>query len=136
MQRARLVSLALIALAILGSVTPAYAVSTKGIVRNVHYVAAFFPSNSFSYPYSGELVLTFNNGIVSGWYNDYSVKPGGPLDGRSKAVVTGGLSGTHVMLSIGGVLSLSGTIEGGMIEGTATARGAVYQFFAEQRRSH
>ena len=127
-------ALLLAAITVLALAGPADAVSTKGIARNVHYVVAFRPFNSMAIPFTGTMILTFNDGIVSGTYTDDSIKPGGPLANRRNVSVNGGVNGEAIHLTIG-TLSFNGRLYGETIAGSAIERGRLYEFEAQQGRA-
>jgi hypothetical protein len=107
------------------------AVSIQGVVRDVPYVIGFHPLNSGQHPYLGQMHLNFNNGIISGTYTDMSVRPGSPFANAHNIAVSGGLSGSHVTLVIRQV-TFRGTAEGEKMSGSATIRGSIYTFAAQQ----
>jgi hypothetical protein len=107
-------------------------VSSHNVVSNVPYVAAFAPLHSQSYPYSGNMRLNFNQGIISGSYTDTSIRPGGPLAQRMKAPVVGGVDAQGNIHFTIGPLSFHGTLRGPWITGTANARGRFWNFQAKQ----
>ena len=110
----------------------ALAIQTNGVARNVHYVAAFQPLNGGSIPFSAEMVLNYNNGIISGTYNDRSIQPNAPFANRTNVPVAGGVSGDNIHFSIGMTFSFNGKIEGDTISGSAYWRGRIYEFLARQ----
>ncbi len=110
------------------------AISSKGVVRDVPYVVAFRPINSMSVPFTGTMLLTFDNGIISGTYTDDSVKPGGPLANRRNVRVTGGSTESGIHLNIGNVVAFQGTLYGETMAGSALIRGRIYEFEAQQGR--
>ncbi len=114
------------------SMPPAGAVQTTGVARNVQYVAAFEPLFNASIPFSGRIVLNFNNGIVSGSYTDMSIQPNAPFTNRVNVPISGGVDGDNIHFTIGGTFTFNGKIEGDTISGSATYRGKVYQFLARQ----
>jgi hypothetical protein len=104
------------------------------------YIAAHNPLFSGGVPYSGEMQLRFNHGIINGTYRGTSVRPD-PLQGRI-VPVSGTVSQGHITLNIGqagvqsGGFSVTGTLaESGTISGTATQRGQLYQFLAKVKSS-
>ena len=97
--------------------------------RNVAYVIGFQPLNSSSHPYLGQMHLNFANGIISGTYTDISIKPGSPFANAHNISVSGGVSSDHVTLVIRNV-TFKGTMSGQKMSGSATIRGAIYQFEA------
>ena len=118
-------SLLLLALALLG-------ISAKAVVHNVPYVIAFRPLNSVSQPYVGQMFLNFNNGTISGKYTDVSILPNAPLANVVNASVAGGVSEDgHVTLIVRN-LTFRGTMKGSWMSGSATIRGRIYTFEAEQ----
>ncbi|MGR4064148.1 MAG: hypothetical protein ACLQPV_01710 [Vulcanimicrobiaceae bacterium] len=119
--------------ALVGSATPALAISTQSTQPvTVSYVAAFEPQFRSAFPYSGTMQLTFREGIVSGTYRDMSIRPGGPLHNGMNVAVTGGTSGGNINFSIGSDFRVRGTIaKDGTIEGTATYAGRLYNFLAK-----
>ena len=128
-RRLFLVALALLAaLAVPASVR---AVSVQGNVRNIPYVIGFHPLNSISHPYVGQMYLNFNHGVISGTYTDMSVKPGSPFANAHNIPVSGGVSDSHVTLVIRQV-TFKGTMTGEKMSGSATIRGAIYEFAAQQ----
>ncbi|MBV8198633.1 MAG: hypothetical protein JO263_10885 [Candidatus Eremiobacteraeota bacterium] len=109
----------------------ARAVAVQGTVREVPYVIGFAPLNSQQQPYLGQMHLNFNNGIISGRYTDISIRPGSPFANAYNIAVSGGLSGDHVSLHIRQI-TFRGTIKGTWMSGSATIRGRIYNFEAEQ----
>ncbi len=107
------------------------AVAIHGIARNVPYVIGFHPLNSSQHPYLGQMHLNFNNGIVSGTYTDISIKPGSPFANAQNLAVSGGVSGSHVTLNIRQV-TFRGTVSGEKMSGSATIRGSIFVFEAQQ----
>jgi hypothetical protein len=107
------------------------AVSVQSNPRNVPYVIGFHPLNSSAHPYLGQMHLNFNNGVISGTYTDISNKPGSPFANARNVPVAGGLSGSHVTLTIRQV-TFRGTMNGEKMSGSATIRGTVYTFAAQQ----
>jgi hypothetical protein len=106
-------------------------ISTKGVVHNVPYVIGFRPLNSDEQPYVGQMSLTFNNGIVSGKYTDISIRPGSPLANQINIPVSGGVSDDHVTLIIRQI-TFRGSLKDEWMSGSATIRGRIYVFEAEQ----
>ena len=117
-------------LALLALLTVAY--GAQSVVRNVPYVAAFAPLNSSASPFSGTMRLNFNHGIVSGYYDDTSISPRGPLANRLRVPVSGGVSGDGSINLLIGPLSFHGRLHGRWMKGTATAYGRIYTFSAKQ----
>jgi len=113
--------------------TAVRAVAVHGVVKNVPYVIGFHPLNSSAHPYLGQLYLNFNNGIISGTYTDLSVKPGSPFANAHNISVTGGVSDTHVSFTIRQI-TFRGTMSdnGNKMSGSATIRGSIYTFAAQQ----
>jgi hypothetical protein len=107
------------------------AVAVQGTVRDVPYVIGFAPLNSMSQPYLGQMHLNFNNGIISGRYTDISVRPGSPFANAYNIAVSGGLSSDQVSLHIRQI-TFRGTLKGTWMSGSATIRGGIYEFEAEQ----
>lgn len=99
--------------------------------RNVPYVIAFHPMHSSQHPYVGQMHLNFNNGVISGTYTDISIKPGSPFANGHNIAVTGGLSDSHVTLRIRQI-TFRGTMSGDKMNGSATIRGSIYVFAAQQ----
>jgi hypothetical protein len=114
------------------SVPHAAAIQTNGVANNVHYVASFQPLSRASIPFSGRLVLNYNNGFINGTYNDRSVQPNAPFANRFNTPVTGGVSGDDIHLTIGNALRFNGQVEGDTIAGSAFYRGRLFQFLAVQ----
>ena len=98
---------------------------------NVPYVIGFHPMNSKTHPYLGQMHLNFNNGIISGTYTDISTKPGSPFANAHNIPVSGGVSSTHLTLHIRQV-TFRGTMNGNKLDGSATIRGTIYVFSAQQ----
>jgi hypothetical protein len=111
---------------------PAYGISAQGVVPDVHYVCAFAPVFSNAYPYAGALIISYNHGIISGTYRDESIKPGSPFRYGTTQQVSGGVSGDSIHFQIGGFFSFNGKLQGEVIDGSATSRGRIYQFYAKQ----
>jgi len=109
----------------------ARAVAINGTAANVPYVIGFHPLNSTQTPYLGQMHLAFKNGIISGTYTDISNRPGSPFANAHNLPVTGGLSGSHVTLVIRQI-TFRGTVSGEKMSGSATIRGTVYEFAAQQ----
>ena len=107
------------------------AVSVQSNPRNVPYVIGFHPLNSSAHPYLGQMHLTFNHGIISGTYTDISIRPGSPFANVHNAPVSGGLSGSHVTFTVRQV-TFRGTMDGEKMSGSATIRGTIYTFAAQQ----
>lgn len=128
----RAVLLAIFAAAPFVNMPQATAIETSGVVRNVHYVAAFQPLFNARIPFSGEFVLNYNHGIISGTYNDMSIQPAAPFANRTNVSVVGGVDGDNIHLTIGGTFTFNGKIEGDTISGSAYYRGTLYQFLARQ----
>jgi hypothetical protein len=115
---------------------PAYAVSVQSPEWSATYVAAYNPLWHGGVPYSGEMKLKFNHGIISGTYTATSVRPD-PMYGRIISV-TGNVSHGNIMLDIGGMsgFTVRGTLENtGTISGTATKSGKQYRFLAKIKSS-
>ena len=131
MKALRLVSFALIGMLISGG--QALAVAGHGPVWSADYVAAYQPTfGTQSVPYTGDLKLTFNHGIISGTYSSISARPD-PYYGRI-IQVTGGVKGSGINLRIGSISLPNGTIEkDGTIQGTANWNGKLYNFLAKPR---
>jgi hypothetical protein len=127
----RLVFLGIALLTTLAVPYSADAVAVHGIAHNVPYVIGFHPLNSSQHPYLGQMHLNFNNGIISGTYTDISIKPGSPFANAQNLAVSGGLSGSHVTLNIRQV-TFRGTVSGEKMSGSATIRGTIYVFEAQQ----
>ncbi len=127
----RLVFLGIALLTTLAVPYSADAVAVHGIAHNVPYVIGFHPMNSSQHPYLGQMHLNFNNGIISGTYTDISIKPGSPFANAQNLAVSGGLSGSHVTLNIRQV-TFRGTVSGEKMSGSATIRGTIYVFEAQQ----
>ena len=109
----------------------ARAVAVNGTAQNVPYVIGFHPLHSSQTPYLGQMHLNFNHGIISGTYTDISVRPGSPFANAYHIAVSGGLSGSQVTLHIRQV-TFRGTLTGEKMSGSATIRGAIYTFAAQQ----
>lgn len=110
----------------------ALAVAGHGPVWSATYVAAYNPLFGGGVPYSGEVKLTFNHGIISGTYSATSSRPD-PLYGRI-VNVTGTVQHGNINLDVGGMsgFSVRGTLSGdGTISGTATQKGRLYSFLAK-----
>jgi hypothetical protein len=111
--------------------TTAGAVVIQGVVHNVPYVIGFHPLNSSQHAYLGQMHLNFNNGIISGTYTDISIRPGSPFANAHNLPVSGGVSSGHVTLIIRQV-TFRGTMSGERMSGSATIRGSIYTFAAQQ----
>ncbi len=107
------------------------AVAVQGVARNIPYVIGFHALHSSQHPYVGQMRLNFNNGIISGTYTDISVKPGSPFANGHNIPVSGGVTNSNVTLKIRQV-SFKGTIHGNKMSGSATIRGTIYQWTAQQ----
>lgn len=115
---------------------PALAVSVNHPVWSATYVAAYNPLFKGGVPYSGEMKLSFNHGIISGTYTATSSRPD-PLYGRILNV-TGTVQHGNINFTVGGGsgFSLRGTLhQDGAISGTATQRGHSYNFLAKVKSS-
>jgi hypothetical protein len=114
----------------------ASAVSVQSPQWSATYIAAYNPLWHGGVPYSGEMKLKFNHGIISGTYTATSVKPD-PMYGRI-VNVTGTVSHGNIYLDVGGMsgYTVRGTLEGnGTISGTATKSGKQYRFLAKIKSS-
>lgn len=109
----------------------AVAVNGTATAQNVPYVIGFHPLNSSQTPYVGQLHLNFSKGIISGTYTDLSTRPGSPFANAYNAPVSGGLSGSQVTLIIRQI-TFRGTLSGEKMSGSATIRGTIYTFHAQQ----
>lgn len=107
------------------------AVAVQGVARNLPYVIAFHPLNSSQHPYVGQMHLNFNNGIISGTYTDISAKPGSPFANGHNIPVSGGVSSSNVTLKIR-LISFKGTMHGNKMSGSATIRGSIYTWAAQE----
>jgi hypothetical protein len=115
---------------------PALAISVNRPLWNATYVAAYNPLFSGGVPYSGEMKIRVNHGIISGTYSSTSVRPD-PLYGRT-VNLTGTVQDGYVTLNVPGTggFSMRGTLErDGTISGTATRGGRTYRFLAKVRSS-
>ena len=102
MKALRLVSFVMIGMLISGG--QALAVAGHGPVWSADYVAAYQPTfGTQSVPYTGDLKLTFNHGIISGTYSSISARPD-PYYGRI-IQVSGGVKGSGINLRIGEYLA-------------------------------
>ena len=113
------------------AISPA-AVSIHAPQWSATYVAAYNPLWQGGVPYSGDMKLKFNHGIISGTYTATSVKPD-PMHGRM-INVTGTVSSGNIYLDVGGMsgYTVRGKLEGdGTISGTATRSGKQYRFLAK-----
>jgi hypothetical protein len=111
---------------------PAGAVTQSG-PRTVSYVVGYQHAiRPPGVPFTGEMRLTFNNGIVSGRYTDTSIRPGGPLANVRNAAVQGGVDEDHgrIHFTIATRFRVSGTFEHGIIDGNANVRNVIYNFHA------
>jgi hypothetical protein len=131
MKTLRIVSFALTGMLIAGG--QALAVAGHGPVWNADYVAAYQPTfGTQSAPYTGDLKLKFNHGIITGTYSSISARPD-PYYGRI-IQVTGGVKGSGINLRIGNISLPNGTIgKDGTIQGTANWNGKLYNFLAKPR---
>lgn len=109
----------------------ARAVAVQGNVRNIPYVIGFHPLHSSQTPYVGQLHLNFSHGVISGTYTDLSTRPGSPFANAYNIAVSGGLSGSNVTLIIRQI-TFRGTMNGEKMSGSATIRGTIYTFAAQQ----
>ncbi|MGA8535135.1 MAG: hypothetical protein WB615_13585 [Candidatus Tumulicola sp.] len=101
----------------------ALAVAGHGPVWSATYVAAYNPLFNGGVPYSGEMKLKYDHGIIGGTYTATSVKPD-PLYGRI-VNVTGTVQHGNINLDVGGMsgFTVRGTLSGdGTISGTATQK--------------
>ena len=129
--RLRFFQLLLASALILAFPSAAGAVAVQGVVHNVPYVIGFRPMHSQTQPYLGQMSLNFNNGVISGRYTDISVKPGSPFANAVNLPVSGGVSESHLTLIIRQV-TFRGSLKDEWMSGSATIRGAIYVFEAEQ----
>jgi hypothetical protein len=114
------------------AISPALAVTNSGGGAATPYVAAFAPVFGGGAPHSGDMRLVVNNGTISGTYSGTSFGPD-YLDNRM-VPVSGTLSENdgYVQLSIGGALTMHGTMANdGTISGTADYHGRLYEFVAQ-----
>ena len=120
----------------LASGAQALAVAGHGPVWSADYVAAYQSTfGTQGPPYTGDLKLTFNHGIITGTYTSISARPD-PYYGRI-IQVTGGVKGGGINLRIGSISLPNGTIEkNGTIQGTANWNGKLYNFMAKPRPAH
>jgi hypothetical protein len=109
----------------------ARAVAVQSVAHNVPYVIGFHPLHSSQTPYLGQMHLNFNKGIVSGTYTDISTRPGSPFANSHNIAVSGGLSGSQITLHVRQV-TFRGTLSGEKMSGSATIRGTIYTFAAQQ----
>jgi hypothetical protein len=107
------------------------AVAVQGNVRNIPYVIGFHPLHSSQTPYLGQMYLNFNHGVVSGTYTDLSIRPGSPFANAYKIAVQGGVSGSNITFTVRQI-TFRGTMNGNKMSGSATIRGGIYTFSAEQ----
>jgi hypothetical protein len=125
-----------LAAAVLTGPSLAATVQTHAPEWSATYVAAYSPMWHGGVPYSGDMKLKFNHGIISGTYTATSVKPD-PMYGRI-INVTGTVTHNNIYLDIGGMsgFSFRGTLEkDGTISGTATRKGHQYEFLAKIKSS-
>jgi hypothetical protein len=115
----------------LASVALTLGITSQSVVRNVRYDMSFGPVNQVHF-YSGNMLLNFNNGTVSGTYNDTSVRPSGPLNNRRNVPVSGGLNAEGHMTLLIGRMTFRGTVQGESYTGTATMGSRVFTFRARQ----
>lgn len=118
-------------LALAGSTIPALAITNSAGETATSYVAAFAPVIGSAIPHTGDMALFVHGGAITGTYTGTSVSPD-PLNDRIVSV-TGSFNPDdgHVMLNIGGALSLQGTMNAdGTITGTASYFGRLYEFAA------
>jgi hypothetical protein len=116
--------------------TSSAAVSVHASQWSATYVAAYNPMWNGGVPYSGDLKLKFNHGIISGTYTATSVKPD-PMYGRLMNV-TGTVTSGNIYLDVGGMsgYNVRGKLESdGTISGTATRSGKQYRFLAKIKSS-
>jgi hypothetical protein len=132
----RLAAYALPVILALGAMPAALAVSTHNPQWSATYVAAYNPLFSGGVPYSGEMKLKFNHGIIAGTYTATSTRPD-PLYGRI-VNVTGTVQHGNINLDVGGIggFTVRGTLAGdGTISGTATQKGHRFTFLAKVKSS-
>ena len=115
----------------------AVAAVVHGAQWSATYIAAYNPMfGGGGVPYSGEMKLTFNHGIINGTYTSTSVRPD-PLRGRIN-LVTGTVQHGNINLAVGGGIGFTvrGTLaQDGTISGTATKSGQFYRFLAKVKSS-
>ena len=112
------------------------AVTGHGPVWSATYVAAYNPLFGKAVPYSGDMKLTYNHGIINGTYTATSVRPD-RLYGRI-VNVTGTVQHGNINLDVGGMsgFTVRGTLASdGTISGTATQGGTMYSFLAKIKSS-
>jgi hypothetical protein len=100
--------------------------------QRVPYVAAFAPVFGNAVPHTGLMQLVVSAGTIDGTYTGTSVAPD-YLNNRMLPV-SGSVSPNdgYVQLSIGGALTLRGTMAAdGSISGTASYGGRLYEFVAK-----
>lgn len=107
------------------------AVSVNGVAKDVPYVIGYHRLGALNQPFLGEMRLNFNDGVISGRYTDISIRPNSPFANRRNVVVSGGITNGALTLNIGGAM-FHGSIREGWMTGSATIRGTVYVFEAEQ----
>jgi len=106
------------------------ALTSQTVSRNVRYNVTFQQLNSNQPLYSGNLLLDFSKGTISGTYTDTSISPRGPMNNRRNVPVSGGLNPQgHITLVIG-PLTFRGTVSGDSFSGTATSGARVFTFKA------
>ena len=125
------VAFAICLLAGLAAAARAVAINGAATAQNVPYVIGFHPLHSSQTPYLGQMHLNFNHGIISGTYTDISIRPGSPFANAHNIAVSGGLSGSQITLHIRQI-TFRGTLTGEKMSGSATIRGSIYTFAAQQ----
>lgn len=115
----------------LASVALTLGLTSHSVVNNVRYEMTFGPVNQPHF-FSGNMLLNFNNGTVSGTYNDTSIRPGGPMHNRRNVPVSGGLNSEGHATMLIGPLTFRGTLQGTSYSGTATSGARVFTFNARQ----
>lgn len=107
-------------------------ITSQSVVQGVRYRASYGPINSPQF-FSGNMVMNFNRGIITGRYDDTSVKPGGPLSNRRNVPISGGVGDLGAITLVIGPLSVhNGSFVGTTISGTARFRGSTLTFRAHQ----
>ncbi|HEX8805961.1 MAG TPA: hypothetical protein VF741_03385 [Candidatus Aquilonibacter sp.] len=85
-------------------------------------------------PFTGNMVLTFNRGSISGNYNDTSKLAQAPLFGQRNVTVIGSIdTESNVVLHIGHDISMRGRVTGQMMTGVLIWNGRKYNFRANPK---
>ncbi len=105
------------------------------VARNVPYLASYAPiSGTMTGPFTGDMLLTFNRGSISGNYSDTSHLAQAPLHGQKNATVIGSIdTESNFTLHIGHDISVQGRVTGERMTGILIWNGRKYNFRANPK---